>query len=73
MGNVTDDVWKKYVEDQKPESPDDHFKVVQAYRPNRPIDPLYCRNSKPPALAGGVFTSNSELLRHQLDLEENRK
>ena len=27
-GNVTDDVWKKYIEDQKPEVPDDHFKVV---------------------------------------------
>ncbi len=27
-GNVTDEVWKKYIEDQKPEYPDDHFKVV---------------------------------------------
>lgn len=27
-GNVTDEVWKKYIEDQKPETPDDHFKVV---------------------------------------------
>ena len=27
-GNVTDEVWKKYIEDQKPEMPDDHFKVV---------------------------------------------
>ena len=27
-GNVTDEVWKKYIEDQKPEEPDDHFKVV---------------------------------------------
>ena len=27
-GNVTDEVWKKYVEDHKPEVPDDHFKVV---------------------------------------------
>jgi REP element-mobilizing transposase RayT len=27
-GNVTDEVWKKYIEDQKPEDPDDHFKVV---------------------------------------------
>ena len=27
-GNVTDDVWKKYIESQKPEIPDDHFKVV---------------------------------------------
>ena len=27
-GNVTDEVWKKYIEDQKPEIPDDHFNVV---------------------------------------------
>ena len=27
-GNVTDEVWKKYIEDQKPEMLDDHFKVV---------------------------------------------
>src|ERR1700733_1314016 len=27
-GNVTDEVWKKYIEDQKPEIPDDHFTVV---------------------------------------------
>ena len=27
-GNVTDEVWKKYIEDQKPEEPDDGFKVV---------------------------------------------
>ena len=27
-GNVTDEVWKKYIEDQKPEEPDDSFKVV---------------------------------------------
>jgi len=25
---VTDEVWKKYIEDQKPEVPDDNFKVV---------------------------------------------
>jgi hypothetical protein len=24
----TDEVWKKYIEDQKPEEPDDNFKVV---------------------------------------------
>jgi putative transposase len=24
-GNVTDEVWKKYIEDQKPEEPDDNF------------------------------------------------
>jgi hypothetical protein len=27
-GNVTDEVWKKYIEDQKPETPDDHLKVA---------------------------------------------
>lgn len=27
-GNVTDEIWKKYIEDQKPEEPDDNFKVV---------------------------------------------
>jgi hypothetical protein len=27
-GNVTDEVWKKYIEDQKPEKPDDNFKVI---------------------------------------------
>ena len=27
-GNVTDEMWKKYIEDQKPEVPDDHFTVV---------------------------------------------
>ena len=27
-GNVTDEVWQKYIEDQKPEVPDDNFKVV---------------------------------------------
>jgi putative transposase len=27
-GNVTDEVWKKYIEDQKPEELDDNFKVV---------------------------------------------
>jgi len=27
-GNMTDEVWKKYIEDQKPEEPDDNFKVA---------------------------------------------
>jgi putative transposase len=27
-GNVTDEVWKKYIEAQQPEPPDDNFKVV---------------------------------------------
>ncbi|MFZ0207951.1 MAG: transposase [Roseiarcus sp.] len=26
--NVTEEVWKKYIEDQKPEVPDGHFIVV---------------------------------------------
>ena len=27
-GNVTDEVWMKYIEEQKPEEPDDNFKIV---------------------------------------------
>ena len=27
-GNVTDEIWKQYIENQKPEEPDDNFKVV---------------------------------------------
>lgn len=27
-GNVTDEVWKEYIENQKPPEPDDHFEVV---------------------------------------------
>lgn len=27
-GNVTDEVWQRYIEDQKPEEPEDHFGVV---------------------------------------------
>jgi putative transposase len=27
-GNLTDEVWKKYIEDQKPEEPDDNFNIV---------------------------------------------
>jgi putative transposase len=27
-GNVTDEVWQKYIEEQKPEEPDDNFKIV---------------------------------------------
>jgi putative transposase len=26
--NATDEIWQKYTEDQKPEEPDDNFKVV---------------------------------------------
>jgi len=28
IGNVTDESWKQYIEEQKPEEPDDNFKVV---------------------------------------------
>ncbi len=27
-GNVTDEVWKKYIEDQQPKEPDDDFRVL---------------------------------------------
>jgi putative transposase len=27
-GSVTDEVWKRYIEEQKPPEPDDDFKVV---------------------------------------------
>ncbi len=27
-GNVTDEVWQRYIEEQKPPEPDDHFNVV---------------------------------------------
>ena len=27
-GNVTDEGWKKYIEDQNPETPDDNVKVI---------------------------------------------
>jgi putative transposase len=27
-GNLTDEVWKKYIEDQKPDEPDDDFRVL---------------------------------------------
>jgi len=27
-GNVTDEVWQKYIENQTPEEPDDNFKIV---------------------------------------------
>ena len=27
-GNVTDEVWKAYIENQKPDMPDDNFNVV---------------------------------------------
>jgi pimeloyl-ACP methyl ester carboxylesterase len=55
-GNVTDEVWKKYIEDQKPEEPDDNFKVVWPNRTEGSINPASSRNPKPPPLGGGVFT-----------------
>ena len=27
-GNVTDEAWKKYIEEQKPDEPDDDFRVL---------------------------------------------
>jgi REP-associated tyrosine transposase len=33
-GNVTDDVWKKYIEDQQPKEPDDDFRCY-----SRPLGP----------------------------------
>jgi len=27
-GNVTDDMWKKYIDEQQPDEPDDNFRVV---------------------------------------------
>lgn len=27
-GNVTDEVWKEYIKDQKPPEPDDDFQVI---------------------------------------------
>jgi hypothetical protein len=56
-GNVPDEVWKKYIEDQKPEVPDDHFNVVQQVGPCcGPPNPAFSRNPKPPPLGGGEFT-----------------
>ena len=60
-GNVTDDVWKEYIQSQKPPEPDDDFRVVWHSRPLRPADPAFSRNPKPPALAGGVFTVSTTL------------
>src|SRR5271169_6803678 len=56
-GNVPDEVWKKYIEDQKPDVPDDHFNVVQQVGPCcGPPNPAFSRNPKPPPLGGGEFT-----------------
>jgi Transposase IS200 like len=55
-GKVTDEVWKKYIEDQKPEVPDDHFNVVQQVGPCGRPDPAFSRNPKPPPSGGGEFT-----------------
>ncbi len=57
-GNVTDDVWKEYIKNQKPPDPDDEFHVVwRQQSAGWLIDPAFSRNLKPPALAGGVFTT----------------
>jgi hypothetical protein len=50
-GNVTDKVWKKYIETRKPPEPDDIFQGVKSAE--WPINPAFSRNPKPPALAGG--------------------
>ena len=47
-GNVTDEVWKEYINNQKPPEPDDDFNVVQSAE--GPIKPASSRNLKPPAL-----------------------
>jgi hypothetical protein len=52
-GKVTYEVWKKYIEDQKPEVPDDHFNVVQQVGPRGRPNPAFSRNPKPPPLGGG--------------------
>jgi hypothetical protein len=55
-GNVTDEVWQKYIEDQKPEVPDDNFKVVWTQgRPKADEHPAWAVSPKPPALAGGAI------------------
>ena len=36
-GNVTDEVWKEYIETWKPPEPDDNFQVL--YSAEGPIDP----------------------------------
>ena len=56
IGNVTDEVWKADVKNQKPPQPDDDFAVVCWESAGWPIDPAVSRNRKPPASAGGVFT-----------------
>ena len=48
-GNVTDEVWKEYINNQKPPEPDDDFNVVQSAE--GPINPASSRNLKPPALS----------------------
>ena len=62
-GNVTDEAWGRYIEEQKPPEPDDDFKkVVQSAA--WPIDPASSRNPKPPPVRRWrihlVFMSVSE-------------
>lgn len=53
-GNATDEVWKKYSEDQKPEVPDDNFKIVQGSRPQRRPSPTCAVTGCPRLLASVV-------------------
>lgn len=53
-GNATDEVWKKYSEDQKPEVPDDNFKIVQGSRPQGRPSPTCAVTGCPRLLASVV-------------------
>ncbi|MGQ7848705.1 IS200/IS605 family transposase [Granulosicoccus sp. 3-233] len=57
-GNVTDQMWKEYIKNQKPLEPDDEFNVMQGESKGRPYgrSPDYSGNPKPPGLASAVFT-----------------
>lgn len=46
-GNVTDEVWKEYIANQKPPEPDGDFRVVKQQPPVEwPINPAFIRNWK---------------------------
>ena len=51
--NVTNEAWKACIEIQRPPEPDDGFLVVwrQQSAEQRPTDPAFSRNLKPPTLA----------------------
>lgn len=53
-GNVTDEIWMKDIQDQKLAAQDDHFRIVPANRPFRPINPLPSRNLKSLPLGCGA-------------------